>query len=450
MLNKNKFFSILIISLFLISCIIGFYTPKVKATTATEQIINGGFDDGGFNGWNNIGAILDSTNTAYSGTYSAFHCSAPSELGVTQVFATGINSNSVTEFSFWVHTISSGSNLGLCVVYYSDSSVSNIFLNDSGSYLSWTQVDATSNILPNKIITSIAFSNGNGYYDLDNVVLMGILDTGIETITLSSVGSGSISGYDYTTATVLNSGVNYVAVNDSINVHATSDEGSQFFYFLVNGVEYVNGAFDKVVVSDLTVVSYFRSLPSSVTYTLTVTNPNVAGGDVSWYDTNNGSTPSFSTGIFTDIPVSDGLEFTAHPNTGYSFVDWYVTNTTDGSYISSFTTSPLNMGFAEDVTVYPEWILNSLNTPTPNTAFGLGTLGISNTEIAVGIYVVSIIGMCYAFFLMHNSNIPFAVCLGLIVATVICQIINILGIYTYPIDVLITISVVGIIIFMRH
>jgi hypothetical protein len=108
------------------------------------------------------------------------------------------------------------------------------------------------------------------------------------------------------------------------------------------------------------------------------------------------------------------------------------------------------MGFAEDVTVYPEWTLNPLNTPTPNTAFGLGTLGISNTEIAVGIYVVSIIGMCYAFFLMHNSNIPFAVCLGLIVATVICQIINILGIYTYPIDVLITISVVGIIIFMRH
>jgi hypothetical protein len=85
-------------------------------------------------------------------------------------------------------------------------------------------------------------------------------------------------------------------------------------------------------------------------------------------------------------------------------------------------------------------------TPTPLPSSGGGgyliSLGVSDTYLAVGIYVVSIIGMVIGFFYLHNNNIPFAVGLGLIVATIICNILGILGVYTYPIDILIGISIV--------
>ena len=49
MLNKNKFFSILIISLFLISCIIGFYTPKVKSQIVDNLSYYTSLGDGTYN-----------------------------------------------------------------------------------------------------------------------------------------------------------------------------------------------------------------------------------------------------------------------------------------------------------------------------------------------------------------------------------------------------------------
>jgi hypothetical protein len=301
-----------------------------------------------------------------------------------------------------------------------------------------------------RVASGVSSTLDAGTYQMKYYVYGSNIEGSIPIVTLSASGSGSISGYDYTTATVLNEGANNVVIGNNINVHAIPDSGSQFFYFTVNSTEYVNGAFDYTVTGSVDITAYFRLLPSNINYTLTVTNPFSLGGSVQWYDTNNGSTPSFGVGVFTNIPTSDGLEFTATPNSGYNFVDWYVTNTTDGSYISSFTTNPLNMGFAENVTVYPEWKLNPLNTPTPSTIFGLGALGISNIEIAVVIYVICIIGLIAGFYYLHNNNIPFAFALGLVLATILCQIINILGIYTYPIDALMIVSVVGIIIFMRH
>lgn len=66
----------------------------------------------------------------------------------------------------------------------------------------------------------------------------------------------------------------------------------------------------------------------------------------------------------------------------------------------------------------------------------------------VGFYIGSIVGMCVAFYYMQNSNVPFAVGLGLVVATILCNLLNILGTYTYPIDAIVVVVMIVIIIFM--
>lgn len=58
----------------------------------------------------------------------------------------------------------------------------------------------------------------------------------------------------------------------------------------------------------------------------------------------------------------------------------------------------------------------------------------SETYIAIIIYIVSLVGMVYAFYRLHSPNVPFAIALGLMVATIICNVLNILGVFTYPID----------------
>lgn len=95
---------------------------------------------------------------------------------------------------------------------------------------------------------------------------------------------------------------------------------------------------------------------------------------------------------------------------------------------------------------------NSTPTPTPNGNNGGG--GISTvlpiipngytTYIAILVYMVCIVGLIYGFYMLHNSNIPFAVALGLIVATIVCNFLNVLGFYTYPIDALVIVAVIGI------
>jgi hypothetical protein len=147
---------------------------------------------------------------------------------------------------------------------------------------------------------------------------------------------------------------------------------------------------------------------------------------------------------FDILPVN-----TNNPNAVYQVmsINFNLTNGISGSYIYDF--GFYGIGGQGDIGVpYPSPVGGSGGNGSSGGIFSL--LGISNSELAVGIYAVCIIGLIVAFYYLHNSNVPFAFCLGLILATIICQIVDILGIYTYPIDVLITISVVGIIIFMRH
>ena len=90
-------------------------------------------------------------------------------------------------------------------------------------------------------------------------------------------------------------------------------------------------------------------------------------------------------------------------------------------------------------------IINGGGVVNPFQGFGVG-----NSEFAVIIYIICIIGVIAGFFYLYNSNIPFAIGLGLIIATVICDVLNILGVYTLPINALIIICGVLILVFMRH
>lgn len=100
--------------------------------------------------------------------------------------------------------------------------------------------------------------------------------------------------------------------------------------------------------------------------------------------------------------------------------------------------------------VYTVKWLSSL-TPTTTPPQQAGTyLGIAGEQIALIIYAICIIGMILAFYYLHNPNIPFAFCIGLIIATIISTFLGLLGIYTYPIIALTIVAIIGILIFMRH
>jgi hypothetical protein len=86
----------------------------------------------------------------------------------------------------------------------------------------------------------------------------------------------------------------------------------------------------------------------------------------------------------------------------------------------------------------------TLSTPPPNNS-PLAILGLSSTDTALIVYAVCILGMCYIFYLMKSNNVPWAVAIGLIIATIVCNFLNLLGIYVYPIDILTGLAIIGII-----
>jgi len=180
------------------------------------------------------------------------------------------------------------------------------------------------------------------------------------------------------------------------------------------------------------------ALPSGIQFT------SGGNGDLTWIVTSNingnninvGSTGGL--GIYNNFTFGDEVKVTANPNPGYIFQEF--SSTFDGvtySYENPTTYTYETNGI---LTVYFQQSSSILPS----------VFGVSNTEIAIVIYAVCIIGLIAGFYYLHNNNIPFAFALGLVLATILCQIINILGIYTYPIDALMIVSVVGIIIFMRH
>jgi hypothetical protein len=177
-------------------------------------------------------------------------------------------------------------------------------------------------------------------------------------------------------------------------------------------------------------INFLSSGHGSLTWTVT-TEPQLG-------DTGNTGGLGFYGGFIT----GDTISLVAVPDTGYTFSSFYV-----GTL--PYSNSPSTFTFLTNTTVTVNFI--AIGSGGGNKGGNiLGAFGISDNYLAVGIYAICIIGLSAGFYYLHNTNIPFAVALGLIIATIMCNIINVLGIYTYPIDALTILSIIGIIIFMRH
>jgi hypothetical protein len=103
-----------------------------------------------------------------------------------------------------------------------------------------------------------------------------------------------------------------------------------------------------------------------------------------------------------------------------------------GTYNNNFVSySVVTSGAPKEniyVTAYGTW-----QVPTGTSIFNFH---ISQTDEAIGIFVSCILGMCALFYLGKSNNIPWAFALGFALALVICNIIGVLGILVYPIDIL--------------
>jgi hypothetical protein len=175
-------------------------------------------------------------------------------------------------------------------------------------------------------------------------------------------------------------------------------------------------------------INFLSSGHGTLTWTVT-TEPQL--GDT-------GNTGSLG---FYGFITGDTISIVAVPDSGYTFSSFDV-----GAL--PYSNSPSTFTFLTNTTVTVNFI--AIGSGGGNKGGNiLSTFGISDSWLAVAIYAICIIGLSAGFYYLHNSNIPFAVALGLIIATIICNIINVLGIYTYPIDALTILSIVGIVIFMR-
>jgi hypothetical protein len=442
MLNKNKFFSILIISLFLISCIIGFYTPKVKSQIVDNLSYYTSLGDGTYNipyvmSANN-GIVFYLTAPIYgNGEYlSGVQFLLKNEGGTATGYLTAFLANDSIATDSHVENVIQNSSTVFNVVslpnaYYLVEFIFNKtqqLTNGTTYYLGLTEFG----------ITNMLGQLGTGVIDICgiNPSMYNYYPNDVNTLygSFNNVPEPNLSGFCISYNVYTNREFNYRGI-------LSADD---------NSFKDVQIAFASTEV-DLPQQTNFNY--TGLVYYINGTALSIGG--------------NFSVGISalsatTDIFSSYVLSYTPEENfsgNSFNFTIGEITSTINKYQVFNvnFTLSNgekysvfYNIGFLTDRSHTIGSGGNGSPTPTPLTVFGLGALGISNSELAVAIYAICIISLIIAFYYLHNNNVPFAFCLGLILATIICQIVDILGIYTYPIDVLITISVVGIIIFMRH
>jgi hypothetical protein len=158
--NNLKIISILIITFFVFSSlsIIQF----VKAQTGTEQIINGGFENG-LTGWTGQGIIV--TTPISSGTYALGMNQATQEW---QYFSTPILTDNVVDFSFLADASDSYCSLWIEINYVDNSCTHYDVSLSIGIYSAY---DITGVLVSGEYISSIEFFTGA---ESDNVYIDGV------------------------------------------------------------------------------------------------------------------------------------------------------------------------------------------------------------------------------------------------------------------------------------
>jgi hypothetical protein len=448
------FFIVLLVLPFL-----GVFLGVVNATPITWY--NGTFESGSLSPYyTTIGSAVITNAFQHSGTYSA---KLPNGGGVTYNFTTNnggtplVDSN--TDLTLWVYASvnvyayftdgssaftqeASGSSFALfSVCGY------NLFHANYGKFLSSITITFTYSGIQDSYIDDIIFT-GNAFTSVyakvadgsDSVCKVSIIDMGKPfnapqinyTEIAISVSLPFIYGHQYSfcaygegnsTVRWCDGATNYTSnplrliLYNPVNMTAYYTAGGTIFTGGNNG-----GA--------QTGINFLSSGHGSLNWTVT-TEPQLG-------DTGN----TGNLGFYGGFIIGDTISLIAVPDSGYTFSSFNV-----GAL--PYSNSPTTFTFYTNTTVTVNFI--TIGSGGGNGGGNiLSAFGVSDNWLAVGVYVVCIAGMAYAFFALHNNNIPFAVALGLIIATIICNIINVLGIYTYPIDALTIFSIVGIIIFMRH
>jgi hypothetical protein len=422
-MNKNKLFSIIIISLFLISCIIGFYIPKVKAVPDNLSYYSTPL--GGGTWYQVFGAT--SPNTVPAG----FYILTPYLIG---------NGQYLTEVQFLIKNNGGATgNISAFLAISYTGYVTNIVQNSTTSF------DVS--ILPNNYnLVSFMF---NGNYALNTSVtyycgLVSWLGCVNNNLDITGLNPSQYSVYPE------NQNCEY----GNFISHTNGQSGLCISYNVYTNIEFNYAGYLSADDNSFTNVqiSYAPTevdLPQSVSfnYTGAVYNYNGTALSIGGNYSIAISSLTDNSNIFSSYSLSYSQNYNFSGNS-FNFTISQRTGTTNLYQVLevNFTLSNgetygvlYNLGF-----LIGNNVIGGTPTPLPSSGGGgyLISLGVSDTYLAVGIYVVSIIGMVIGFFYLHNNNIPFAVGLGLIVATIICNILGILGVYTYPIDILIGISIV--------
>jgi hypothetical protein len=242
----------------------------------------------------------------------------------------------------------------------------------------------------------------------------------------------SFSAYGYGNSTVR-------WCNDATNTNYTVNPLKLTLYSAVNMTAYYTLNTTGTIFTTggggaQTGINFVSSGHGSLTWTVT-TEPQLG-------DTGN----TGGLGFYGSFITGDTISLVAVPDSGYTFSNF---NIGGGSGGIPYSNSPTTFTFLTNTTVVVNFI--AIGSGGGNKGGNiLGAFGILDSYLAVAIYAICIIGLSIGFYYLRNTNIPFAVALGLIIATIICNIINVLGIYTYPIDALTILSIVGIIVLMRH
>jgi hypothetical protein len=266
-----------------------------------------------------------------------------------------------------------------------------------------------------------------------------VQDTVYYNININSSSHGSMSIY-YNGNTYF-SGTISVLAGSEITLQSIPDDGYAFYQFILGSAVFNSDPFSIFASGDMTITPYFIPINSvNNTYLLTLSNPdNNAGVSMQTQALDGFNTISGSQAGTYQVPYNSQVTFNALANNGFSLSRVVLNDT-----IIDLSTLPIIFTVTGNTTV----TVNTISNTLPDNSSGIPT--ISKSDIAIGIYIVSIVGIVLAFYFLHNTNIPFAIGLGLIIGTVFCAVLDLLGIYTYPIIALIIICIFGILFFMRH
>ncbi len=236
-----------------------------------------------------------------------------------------------------------------------------------------------------------------------------------------------------------NQGINIAGSNVTLTPVLITDN-IVYICFIPLGCSFVHWIVDNGTIFNYPILTCSGNVPINVTAYVTVTTGYLQVTSIS----DSGSVIAPNDVNYFSLGTSVNFVFASLQD--YVLQNFYVNGTatqwfgseTSGSYVINQLTGNTT------ISISSLYIPPISPTPTPSLEYTLSLIGLNETSLALIIYAISIIGVCIGFFYMRNNNVPWAFAIGLVLATIICNVIDLLGVYTYPIDILTAFIIIGI------